>query len=359
MSTRTAATLAAALVASLLAMGIVSLSLPAGASAQYSFGDANCDGAVDQSDGLSVLRDVAGMPGEGLCAAPHSEGLNADVDCDGQLTAHDALLLFLYAAGLPADNGPACPEIGSLPGTPTETPSSTPSTGTPTITPSPSSTPTGTPTTTPSSTPTASPSPTPTPPTYTLTQIVPAIEMQRGLGLYPIPGQANAAVLLMQDGLLYRVSLTGSFASSVWGNLTDRVDSSSTEEGLLGLAFAPDFPESGLVYIYYNRPKSSDAYVYGEVLSRFEATGLSLDEDSEEKLIDLDDRGDWHNGGQLAFGPDDYLYLAIGDEGFRSGSWLWDNAQDLTTLFGKVLRIDVSGDTGYAIPAGNPFAEPG
>ena len=95
MSARYAALIAGVV---LLVAGVSLLLAPAEASGPYPFGDANCDGAVDQADGLVVLREVAGVPGDDGCSAPQSVDANLDVDCDGELTVQDALLLFLHAA---------------------------------------------------------------------------------------------------------------------------------------------------------------------------------------------------------------------------------------------------------------------
>jgi glucose/arabinose dehydrogenase len=362
----------------LAAFAVVGLA-GASSSGSYPVGDLNCDSSVTADDTVIVLQSISDLDHDS-CVSEQSVVDPFDLNCAGGVTGSDALLPLLYEAGLSADNGPECPDIGSMPGgtgtptgtpdgsgTPTVTPTATPGGGSTTPTTTPTETPGGsetpTPTGTPSPTSTASPSPTPIP-TYTLTEIVPVIPgtpSNRGLGIYPIPGAADEALMLMQHGLIYRVSVSGAFTPTIWGNLTGLVTTqTNSEEGLLSLAFSPDYETSRRVYIYYNRPPSPGNYRYGDVLSRFEVDGGALDMDSEERLIDLDDRGYYHNGGGIGFGLDGYLYLGIGDEGHYNfppepQTWLWANAQDLTTLFGKVIRIDVSGETGYAIPDDNPF----
>jgi glucose/arabinose dehydrogenase len=85
------------------------------------------------------------------------------------------------------------------------------------------------------------------------------------LGLYPLPGEPDQALVLTQDGYLYRVSLSDSFAPVLFGHLGVRMVS---EEGLLGLAFSPDYANDGYVYLYYNLPPVSTNKIR-DVLSRF------------------------------------------------------------------------------------------
>lgn len=121
------------------------------------------------------------------------------------------------------------------------------------------------------------------------------------------------------------------------------------ERGLLGIAFPPDYEESGLFYAYYTR---SDGY---GVLARFAVNATNpnrADESSLEELEELENTSTFHNGGQLAFGPDGYLYWAVGD-----GMTNRQNAQTLTNLRGKIMRLDVSGGTGYTAPSDNPFVD--
>jgi glucose/arabinose dehydrogenase len=131
------------------------------------------------------------------------------------------------------------------------------------------------------------------------------------------------------------------------------------EEGLVGLAFSPQYQTDGRVYLYYTTPENSPPdptnYCCRDRLSRFQVSGNTLDMASEVLLIDQHDREPWHVAGQLAFGPDGYLYMGLGDEG-----WVYDpygNGQNKEVLFGKMLRIDVTGEATYAIPTGNPFAD--
>jgi glucose/arabinose dehydrogenase len=126
------------------------------------------------------------------------------------------------------------------------------------------------------------------------------------------------------------------------------------ERGMLGLAFHPDYEQNGYFFVYYS-PQGANV----TRLSRFSVSASdsnAADGGSEAVLLEIPQQFPNHNGGQIAFGPDGYLYVAVGDEG-GSGDPN-DNAQDLTTLHGSILRIDVdSNDLGeYGIPDDNPFA---
>jgi glucose/arabinose dehydrogenase len=127
--------------------------------------------------------------------------------------------------------------------------------------------------------------------------------------------------------------------------------STGSEQGLLGLAFAPDYATSGRFYVYYTR-KTDGAIV----VSRFNvSTGnANVANTTETVLLTVahPNRSN-HNGGGLRFGADGMLYIAIGDGG---GSGDPDcRAQDRSNFLGKLLRIDVSGASGYSVPANNPL----
>ncbi len=126
------------------------------------------------------------------------------------------------------------------------------------------------------------------------------------------------------------------------------------EMGLLGMAFHPEFPRKPYVYLYYIDRKMNS------VLSEFRFSDGHIIPTSERVLLKIKQPYSNHNGGQLLFGPDHYLYLGLGD-----GGWAGDphnNAQDTTTLLGALIRIDVdrrSGRRPYGIPSDNPFAKSG
>lgn len=136
-----------------------------------------------------------------------------------------------------------------------------------------------------------------------------------------------------------------------------RYSDKQNEEGFLGLAFHPKFKENGEFFVYYTDVNAKMT----NVLSRFRTKKddrTVADPASEEQLIRFD-RPFWnHDGGTLVFGPDGYLYIVVGDGG--SGGDPFNNGQNLGTLFGKVLRIDVdkkTKDRPYGIPADNPFVK--
>ena len=125
------------------------------------------------------------------------------------------------------------------------------------------------------------------------------------------------------------------------------------ERGLLGLAFHPQYLENGFFFVNYTDLNGDT------VIARFEVSDDRdrADPTSELKLLVVEQPYANHNGGGIAFGPDGYLYIALGDGG--SGGDPLGNAQNTNSLLGKLLRIDVSQPEGYAVPPDNPFADGG
>ncbi|MDD3776738.1 MAG: PQQ-dependent sugar dehydrogenase [Actinomycetota bacterium] len=167
------------------------------------------------------------------------------------------------------------------------------------------------------------------------------------------PGDGSGRLFVVEkEGRIIIIDKQGQ-STQIFLNITDRVNSSGSEQGLLGLAFHPDFEQNGYFWVNYTDNN-------GTVVSRFIAepgTGLA-DPESEQVTIAFPQPYSNHNGGQIAFGPDDgYLYIAAGDGG--SGGDPHNNGQSLNTLLGKILRIDIdhpSGGKNYSIPPQNPFA---
>ncbi len=123
------------------------------------------------------------------------------------------------------------------------------------------------------------------------------------------------------------------------------------ERGLLGLAFHPDYADNGFFYVNYTRVADGATIVARYTVSTTDP--LSANPDSALTLLTVDQPEGNHNGGHLAFGPDGYLYIGMGDGG--GGGDPHANGQDPTTLHGALLRIDVDGASAYAIPPDNPY----
>lgn len=166
-----------------------------------------------------------------------------------------------------------------------------------------------------------------------------------------------------------RILLSGIvFQTEVFLDIDDRVEggtSDFSEQGLLGLDFDPDFESNGYFYLNYTHFKSAGGVETR--ISRFSTlAGNSrlADADSELILLTVDQPFPNHNGGQIQFGPDGFLYIGLGDGG--SGGDPLNNAQNPQSFLGKMLRVDVRGDDfptederNYAIPASNPFVGDG
>ncbi len=141
--------------------------------------------------------------------------------------------------------------------------------------------------------------------------------------------------------------------AEVFLDLRDVTLRKGNEEGLLGLTFHPKFQENGQFFVYYSTPPQTS------VVSRFTVSDDNpnqADRESEEVLLKLDQPFRNHNGGSIRFGHDGYLYIGLGDGGDANDPHA--NAQNLETLLGSILRIDVDHKDeglGYAIPKDNPF----
>jgi glucose/arabinose dehydrogenase len=137
-------------------------------------------------------------------------------------------------------------------------------------------------------------------------------------------------------------------------DITDRVDSNGNEQGLLGLAFSPDATK---LYVHYSSQPNGDT----EVDEFTVAADGTVDAGSRRQVLTTEQPQSNHNGGELTFGPDGYLYLGLGDGGSAGdqggGHASGGNGQSLGTLLGKLLRIDPtpSGGQPYTVPADNPF----
>jgi len=178
------------------------------------------------------------------------------------------------------------------------------------------------------------------------------------LAMYMSPGNSSYWYVIQQTGQVVRFSNSLSANSlSTFIDINDGRLTSGGERGLLGMAFHPDFDNNGFVYLSYTNNTSG----LNSRISRFnlDNTGLALDSASEQIILTVPQPYSNHNGGQIAFGPDGYLYIGLGDGG--SGGDPLGHGQNTNTLLGNILRIDVGdGSSGsYAIPADNPFVNSG
>lgn len=156
-------------------------------------------------------------------------------------------------------------------------------------------------------------------------------------------------LFVVEKGGRIRIIEAGALQPAPFLDISDRV-SGKTEQGLLGLAFAPDYASSGRFYVYYT-DREGDTRVSSFLVT---SDPDRADPSSESVVLTQLQPGVSHKGGDLAFGPDGMLYISLGDGGSRDGND-HGRGQSLTDLLGALLRVDVSSGSGYAIPPDNPF----
>jgi glucose/arabinose dehydrogenase len=162
-------------------------------------------------------------------------------------------------------------------------------------------------------------------------------------------GTSGKLWVMEQAGRVWIVDeSTGNRLETPFLDLRDAVSRKNNEEGLLGLAFAPDFQETGRFYVNF-----TDKDNHTQIVRLVSKDRLTTDPATAEVLMRFRQDFSNHNGGWIGFGPDGMLYIANGDGGAANDPK--ERAQDLSSLLGKMLRIDVSPSTGYKVPADNPF----
>jgi len=194
------------------------------------------------------------------------------------------------------------------------------------------------------------------PDSYSLQPAFPHLSFKRPLALVDPMDGTNRLFVVEQAGRIFVFENNANAQKAkLFLDIRERVNSRGNEEGLLGLAFHPRYGKNGFVFVNYtaSNPRRT-------VIARFRVNSRNpdaADPGSEVKLLEFPQPYENHNGGEVLFGPDGYLYIGTGDGG--SGGDPHNNGQSLATLLGKILRIDVDHpDPGraYGVPPDNPFA---
>jgi len=188
-------------------------------------------------------------------------------------------------------------------------------------------------------------------PTVSTQAVFTNLSFSQPLALLQAPGDAGRWFVVEKGGFV-RVFANdqNTSSASIFLDISSVADSAG-EGGLLGLAFAPNFPIVPEVYVSYTRSGTPlTSYV-----SRFTSidSGMTLEPTSEEVILTVDQPDTNHNGGDIAFGPDNLLYVGFGDGGGSNDQF--GNAQNTNTVMGAIVRLDIDGGSPYGIPAGNSF----
>tara|TARA_B100001142_G_C14316071_1_gene648536 strand:- start:486 stop:1823 length:1338 start_codon:yes stop_codon:yes gene_type:complete len=196
---------------------------------------------------------------------------------------------------------------------------------------------------------------------YEVVNAFPNLTFNDPVGVYAAPDNSNRLFVIEQPGrIIVFNNSSNEQQSEVFLDIENIVDQGGgyTEEGLLGLAFHPNFQENGYFYVNY-----TDYSPRRNVIARYTVSNENsnyADHSSSFIILELNQPYSNHNGGQMGFGPeDDYLYISFGDGG--SSGDPQGNGQDLSTLLGSIIRIDIdnpSDGLNYGIPSDNPFIAP-
>jgi len=187
---------------------------------------------------------------------------------------------------------------------------------------------------------------------YTVVEAFPSLEFRRPVDLQSARDGSGRLFVVEQDGVI-RVfpNRADVRESQVFLDIREQVDTNGNEMGLLGLAFSPRFASDKTFFVDYTASKLTRRITR---IARFttDGDGRNANRESEDVVIEIAQPWSNHNGGQVAFGPDGMLYIAMGDGG--SAGDPQGNGQNRAALLGKILRLDVS-KAPYSIPSDNPF----
>lgn len=186
---------------------------------------------------------------------------------------------------------------------------------------------------------------------YKLQIAFPHLKFKRPIWMSHKPGDSTEFFIAEQAGIIYAFTNSPDAKKRRrFLDIRDRVSDRHNEEGLLGLAFDPRYATNGYFYVFYSasRPRRM-------VVSRFQTLGQYADKSSESVLLEVKQPYGNHNGGTILFGPDQKLYIGLGDGG--SAGDPHNHGQNVNTLLGSILRIDVHGNPPYEIPPDNPFVD--
>jgi glucose/arabinose dehydrogenase len=192
------------------------------------------------------------------------------------------------------------------------------------------------------------------------------------LGLLEAPDSTKRLFIFDQTGKIFIVDSNGTMLPTPFLDISSRMVTlmpGYDERGLTGFTFHPDFATNGRFFVYYQAPPVNMLYDHIGRVAEFHADSRSniADASSEHVILEWNHPQFNHNGGTIAFGPDNYLYIAIGDGGGGNDTGFghvadWyltnpgGNGQDIdSNLLGNILRIDVNSGNPYSVPADNPF----
>jgi glucose/arabinose dehydrogenase len=189
----------------------------------------------------------------------------------------------------------------------------------------------------------------PTTLSVTLQPVVEGLQMPTGLS---VANDGSGRLFITERRGTIRVIRDGEISPRPFLDIFDQVESGAVEQGLLRLAFHPNYLENGRFFVHYTAAGGTITVSEFRV-SRDDPN--HADPASERRLIEIPKQATNHNGGQLVFGHDGYLYIGVGDGGNPGDPF--KTAQNLNSLLGKILRIDVDNGEPYAIPPDNPFID--
>ncbi|HMT30394.1 MAG TPA: PQQ-dependent sugar dehydrogenase [Bacteroidia bacterium] len=175
------------------------------------------------------------------------------------------------------------------------------------------------------------------------------------------PDDGSNRLFVFEQGGKIKIVKNGKLLDEPFMDVSARLDGLNiaySEKGLLGMAFHPDYKTNGRFFLYYSAPLKQSGFDHKSVVAEYKVSPENPDAASmkEEVIMEINQPESNHNGGMLLFGPDGFLYIGLGDGGGANDEHGSNgNGQNLNTLLGKILRIDVNGKKPYEIPTDNPF----